>query len=58
MLWWTLENTLVMLGSGLLLKIGEEKAHLPWSTFSVWYVDVYSFCEVHVGLVLGTALCL
>lgn len=46
---------LVTLGSGLLLKIDEEKAHLPRSAFSFCCVDVYSLCEVCVGLVLGTA---
>lgn len=37
-----------MLGSGLRLKIDEEKAHLPCCC-----VDVYSLCEVCVGSVLG-----
>lgn len=49
---------LVMLGSGLLLKIDEDKAHLPRSAFSFCRVDVYSPCEVCVGPVLGTVLCL
>lgn len=53
-----LENMLVMLGSGLLLKIDEEKAYIPRSAFSFCCVDVYSLCEVCVGSVLGTALCL
>lgn len=46
-----------MLGSGLLLKIDEEKAHLPGVALSSGCVDVSSAHEV-CGLELGTALCL
>lgn len=47
-----------MLDSGLLLKIDEDKAHLPRSAFSFRRVDVYGPCEVCVGPALGPALCL
>lgn len=40
---------LVMLGSGLLLKIDEEKAHLPGVALSSGCVDVSSAHEVCVG---------
>lgn len=38
-----------MLGSGLLLKIDEGKAHLPGVALSSGPVDVSSACEVCVG---------
>lgn len=54
-LWWTLENMLVMLGSGLLLKIDEEKAQSPRGCFVLWLCGRVQCPWGLCGLGLGTA---